>query len=108
MSWLSRAFTSSYTIQNYPRAIRPERPDFWNCDPRYGQELVRKDCKAAVLKMPWARENAEVDWAVNFIGQEYRLPVSFNAVPEGAPRGAQSKRMELQRFILRSTTDIFI
>jgi len=90
MSWLNRVFSSGYTLQAYPRAIQPVLPDFHNCDPRYDRELVKSDCKAAVMEMPWAREHAQVDWSVNFHSQRYRLPMSFNAVPLGAPKGAVS------------------
>lgn len=90
MSWLNQVFSSGYTIQRYPLIIRPESPDFHNCDPRYGRELVKGDCKAAVMTMPWARRNAEVDWAVNFFAREFNLPMSFNAVPEDSPEGSVS------------------
>ncbi|KAK4696842.1 hypothetical protein P7C71_g1150, partial [Lecanoromycetidae sp. Uapishka_2] len=43
--------------------------------------------------MPWARENAEAEYAVNFIGREYTLPMSFNAVPADAPKGSVSNCM---------------
>jgi len=90
MSWLNRVFSTGYTLQRYPRPIPPERPDFHNCDPRYGQELVKKDCKAAVMTMPWARENAQLDWGVNIQTRGYDLPMSFNAVPGDAPKGSVS------------------
>lgn len=102
MSWLNRLASTGYTLQRYPRLIEPDLPDFHNCDPRYGQELVKADCKAAVLTMPWARQNLERDFAVNFVAREYNLPMSFNAVPADAPKGAVSmwsERSQLARIL---------
>ena len=73
-----------YTLQAYPRLIEPETPDFARCVPEFGRELTKRDCKEAVKNMPWARQNAEVDWAVNFHAQQYNLPMSIGwAVPKG-------------------------
>ena len=75
---------SHYTIQSYPREIAPLSPDFSRCVPEYGRELTKKDCKEAVKNMPWARQGAEVEWAVNFKSLEYNLPMSFGwTVPKG-------------------------
>ncbi len=65
MSWYNSVFNSGYTLNNYPRPIAPTRPDYLKCNQRYGRELVKGDCKAAVLTMPWARAGAEVDWVIS-------------------------------------------
>ena len=73
-----------YTLQAFPRLIEPEAPDFARCVPEFGRELTKRDCKEAVKNMPWARQNAEVSWAVNFRAQEYNLPMSIGwTVPKG-------------------------
>ena len=73
-----------YTLQDYPRLIEPEAPDFARCVPEFGRELTKRDCKEAVKNMPWARENAEVEWAVNFHVTEYNLPMSIGwEIPRG-------------------------
>ena len=73
-----------YTLQSYPRPIAPDVPDFSRCVPEFGRELTKRDCKEAVKNMPWLRQDAEVDWAVNFHAQEYSLPMSLGwTVPKG-------------------------
>lgn len=78
------ARSNPYTLQAYPRLIEPETPDFARCAPEFGRELAKRDCKEAVKNMPWARQSAQVSWAVNFRAQEYNLPMSIGwTVPKG-------------------------
>ena len=78
------ARNNPYTLQSFPRAIAPSSPDFSRCVPEYGRELSKRDCKEAVRNMPWARQHAEVEWAVNFKTLEYNLPMSIGwTVPKG-------------------------
>lgn len=78
------ARNNPYTLQAYPRLIEPTTPDFARCVPEFGRELAKRDCKEAVKNMPWARQSAEVEWAVNFHAQEYHLPMSIGwTVPKG-------------------------
>ena len=49
-----------------------------SCDARYGQFLVKKECREAVMGMPTSRQGVEVEWAVNHIGQEYTLPMTIS------------------------------
>ncbi|CAF9908203.1 MAG: hypothetical protein ALECFALPRED_004349 [Alectoria fallacina] len=78
------ARSNLYTLQAYPRLIEPESPDYARCVPEFGRELTKRDCKEAVKNMPWLRQSAEVDWAVNFHAQQYNLPMSIGwTVPKG-------------------------
>lgn len=85
-SGLAGGVTSAnrYTLQDYPRLIEPEAPDFARCVPEFGRELTKRDCKEAVKNMPWARSHAEVEWAVNFLAQTWNLPMEIGwEVPRG-------------------------
>lgn len=87
----SAARDNPYTLTAYPRLIEPEHPDFARCVPEFGRELTKRDCKEAVKNMPWARQSAEVEWAVNFKAQRYNLPMSVGwTIPPGeASSGTQ-------------------
>ena len=85
LSWPSW-FTYGNTILAFPRGITPDPPDFMNCDSRYGEKLVTKDCKLAVAAMPAAREGAEVEWAVNHQAAQYTLPMTLNGDRKGKGR----------------------
>lgn len=87
------ARNNGYTLQAYPRLIEPEAPDFARCVPEYGRELAKRDCKEAVKNMPWARQNAEVDWAVNFHAQEWHLPMSIGWTVPKSEAGAGTPGM---------------
>ena len=81
-SVMSRWFSSglrnnAYALSGYPRPIAPTNPDFSRCVPEFGRELAKKDCKEAIRQMPAGREGSEVNYAVNFHGQDYNLPMSY-------------------------------
>ena len=102
------ASANRYTLQAYPRLIRPETPDFARCVPEFGRELTKRDCKEAVKNMPWARQSAEVEWAVNFKAQQYNLPMEIGwEVPRGEP-GAGTPGMYIHDSLSQGTWADFL
>ena len=75
-----------------------------NCDSRYGEKLVTKDCKLAVAAMPAAREGAEVEWAVNHQAAQYTLPMTLNGDRKGKERSHLHCQLVYDAVLTESTT----